>query len=134
MNLPQLPKQRQNKEADFGTEIFKPWIDKNYKQFESASFELKDTRGQKLFNLSELKPKQKTSSLLNKSDKGNLIRVSSGTVGAADYIYLRNAYAFVVIKYPKFFAICDVNDLIVIKEKSLSIEHVNNIALTIVQV
>lgn len=124
--LPSLPKQNQHKEADFGV-TFRHWF--KDKQFESCSFELKDTRGKDSFNLSELKEAQRNHGQANKSDKGNLIRVSVGTTGTADYLYLRNAYAYIVINYPKSFVVCDIDDICNIKGKSLTYEQAQIISI-----
>jgi len=98
-------------EADFSI-TFRHWLKANHKQFESCSFEIKDTRGKNTFTLKELKEEQINHALANKSDKGNLTRVSSGTTGAADYHFYRNAYAYIVIKYPKGFVIIDIDDFL----------------------
>lgn len=114
--LPNLPKQNKQHESDFSV-IFEKWFDP--KKFESCSIELKDTRGAKVFNLKEWKQKQRTHAFKNKSDGGNLIRTAIGSVGMADMHFLRNAYAYVVIKYPKAFYVIDSDDLAKWKLKSL---------------
>jgi hypothetical protein len=101
-------------EANFSL-VFRHWIKANYKSFESCSFEIKDTRGKETFSIRELKEEQANHALANKSDKGNLTRISTGTTGAADYHFYRNAYAYVVIKYPKGFVVIDIDDFL--KEK-----------------
>lgn len=115
-------------EANFGI-LFRHWIKANYQLFESASFEIKDTRGKKSFSLAELKEEQRNHALANKSNKGNLIRNSSGTIGAADYFFYRNAYAYIVINYPKAFYIIDIDDILNVKEKSLTQDRAKEISL-----
>lgn len=98
--------------------IFRHWLKANYKKFDSCAFEMKDTRGKSVFTMSELKEEQCNHALACKSDKGNFMR-TTGTVGIADYIFLRNAYSYVVIRYPKAFYIIDIDDLLLFKGKSL---------------
>lgn len=105
-------------EASFGL-VFKSWFRANKKKFESCVFELKDTRGKASFNVSEWKEEQRDHALACKSDEGNLMRFSSGTTGMPDYGFYRNAYAYVVIKYPKAFYVLDADDLNAWKLKSL---------------
>jgi len=84
----------------------------------SCPLEVKDTRGKEYFSYAELKEEQINNALASKSDKGNLIRISVGTVGAPDYTYYRNSPAYVVIKYPSCFVFIDIETLIMEKEKS----------------
>ena len=105
-------------EASFGL-VFKSWFRANKKKFESCVFELKDTRGSTTFNVKEWKEEQRDHALACKSDEGNLMRFSSGTTGMPDYGFYRNAYAYVVIKYPKAFYVIDADDLTRWKLKSL---------------
>ena len=105
-------------EANFGL-LFKSWFRANKSKFYSAGFELKDTRGSVTFNVKEWKEEQRDHALACKSDDGNLMRASSGTTGMFDYIFLRNSYAYIVIKYPKAFYIIDSDDLAKWQLKSL---------------
>lgn len=114
-------------EADFSL-LFRHWFKANYKKFESCTFEHKDTRGKNTFSIKELKEAQINHALAIKSDKGNLIRVSSGTVGAPDYNFYRNAYAYIVINYPKGFVVIDIDDLIK-EKKGISWERAQEIAV-----
>jgi len=97
-------------ESDFGL-IFRAWMKANKRKFESAVFELKDTRGKTYFPLSEWQEAQRTHALACKADTGNLMRFSSGTTGMPDYGFYRNAYAYVVICFPKAFYVIDADDL-----------------------
>ncbi len=105
-------------EANFGL-LFRSWFRANKRKFDSAVFELKDTRGKPNFGLSEWKEEQRTHALACKSDEGNLMRFSSGTTGMPDYGFYRNAYAYVVIRFPKAFYVIDADDLIKHPGKSL---------------
>ena len=109
MELPNLPKQNKKKEADSGLR-FRSWFEKHPTPI-SCSLEMKDSRGKDYISYKEITQEQIKSGLANKSDKGNLIRISSGTIGTADYYYLRNSLAYVVIKYPKFFCLIDIETL-----------------------
>jgi len=105
-------------EASYGL-VFRSWFRANKKKFESCVFELKHTRGSTTFNVKEWKEEQRDHALACKSDEGNLMRFSSGTTGMPDYGFYRNAYAYVVIKYPKAFYVIDADDLTRWKLKSL---------------
>lgn len=106
------------KEADFSL-VFKSWFRANKKKFDSCVFEIKHTRGAATFNVKEWKEEQRDHALACKSDEGNLMRFSSGTAGMPDYGFYRNAYAYVVIKYPKAFYVIDADDLANYPHKSL---------------
>lgn len=106
------------KEADFSL-VFKSWFRANKKKFDSCVFEIKHTRGSASFNVKEWKEEQRDHALACKSDEGNLMRFSSGTTGMPDYGFYRNAYAYVVIRYPKAFYVIDSDDLAKWQLKSL---------------
>lgn len=99
----------------------------------SCPLEVKDTRGKPSFYYVELKEEQINNALASKSDKGNLIRISSGTVGGPDYAYYRNSPAYVVIKYPLGFVFID-NETFVLerdssKRKSLTWDRAQEISI-----
>lgn len=118
----------QKHEANFGL-LFRSWFRANKKKFDSAVFELKDTRGSATFKVKEWKEEQRYHALACKSDDGNLMRFSSGTTGMPDYGFYRNAYAYVVVKYPKAFYIIDADDLNAWKLKSLKESEAEVLAL-----
>ncbi len=117
--------------------VFREWMDRNPMSLESASFEHKDSRGSNSIPFKEIKPEQRTSALANKSDKGNLIRVAKGTRGAADYIFLRNAYAYFVLNYPDFFCFIDANrmeqEIAQNKNKSLVSERAKVLSIIVIK-
>lgn len=119
------------KEAKFGL-VFRSWFRANKKKFDSSVFELKDTRGGETFDMSEWKEAQRDHLEACKGDGGDLMRFSSGTTGMPDYGFYRNAYAYVVIKYPKAFYVIDADDLIAHKGKSLKETEAALIAIHIV--
>lgn len=102
------------KEADFGI-LFRHWLKAN--PMETASFELKDTRGKDSFPFDAVEAHQIDYSVAIKGDKGILIRVQ-GVNGEPDYIYLRSCPAYIVIKYPSFFVLIPIE--IFIEEKKIS--------------
>lgn len=114
-----------NKEANFGV-LLRHYLKANPLPV-SCPLEIKDTRGKDYFLFSELKEEQINNALASKSDLGNLIRISSGTIGGPDYVYYRNSPAYVVIKYPDFFCFIDIHILIheklMSKRKSLTKER-----------
>ena len=81
-------------------------------------FELKDSRGASSIPFSEIKEEQIDSGLANKSKRGNLIRVQSGTIGTGDYIGLVNFPSYIVIKYPTHFEIIDIETFNLEKNRS----------------
>lgn len=99
----------------------------------SCPLEIKDTRGKPSFNYAELKEEQINNALASKSGKGNLIRISVGTVGAPDYSYFRNSPAYVVIKFPAGFVFIDVETFILerdsSKRKSLTWDRAQEISI-----
>lgn len=121
----------QKKEANLSI-IFRHWLKANYKKFDSCSFEIKSTRGAGTFNMRELKEEQRNHALANKSDKGNLIR-TVGTTGCADYHFMRNAYAYIVIFFPKVFFVIDIDDILK-EKKNLSTVKAEEIALFSVKI
>lgn len=104
--------------------VFRHWIKAN-PQF-TGSYEMKDTRGKDYFNISEVTEAQINYALAINSDKGVLMRVQALNAGMPDYVYLRNEPAWIVIKYPKFIAVIDINVLLTVKSgpnKSIVSNH-----------
>jgi hypothetical protein len=103
----------------------------------SCPLEVKDTRGKEYFSYAELKEEQINNAMASKSDKGNLIRISVGTIGAPDYCYYRNSPAYVVIKYPSGFVFLDIETLVLerdsSKRKSLTWERAQEISIRTVK-
>ena len=131
MSLPDLPKQHKKVEADFGVR-FRRWLKEN-PQWSHAP-ELKQTATDSI-SFSCVADKQINYLLAIKSDKGTLIRIQ-GTNGEPDYVYLRSFPAYVVIKFPKFFCLIDIEDFVAekvnSKRKSLTSERAKVIAKTYV--
>lgn len=106
MNLPDLPKKNNKKEAVFGI-FFRNWLKDNPLPY-PASFELKHTRDKDYFYLAELQ-----------KNTNDLVRITMGSKNAPDYIYTKNLPAFIVIKYPHNFYIIPAEKLYNLKTKSL---------------
>ena len=119
------------READFGL-LLRHYLKKNPLPV-SCPIETKDTRGKDSFPYAELKEEQINNALASKNDKGNLIRISVGTVGAPDYCYYRNSPAYIVIKYPTGFVFIDIETFILdrdtSKRKSLTWEGAQEISI-----
>lgn len=115
--LPQLPQKNNKKEADFGLR-FRTWIMNKVVKMPSGDYELKDSRGKDSIAYSEITEDQIDSALRSASDKGNLIRIMSGTPGAPDYSYRRNDMTYFVIHYPGKFEVIPYSNLLFEKEKS----------------
>lgn len=130
--LPTLPKQNKHREASFSLK-FRQWIMENPQV--SCTFEMKDTRGKDYLSFGEVTDQQKVYGLAVRSDRGVLIRVQ-GLNGEPDYSYHRKDPAFIVIKYPSFFCLIDieafVNERDTSKRKSLTSAKARAIAEIIV--
>lgn len=131
-NLPSLPRVLKKREARFSLR-FREWI-MSHPQF-SGSYEIKDSRGKDYINFSEITDEQLNYGRAITGDEGVLIRVQ-GLAGEPDYVYLRNADAYVVVKYPNFFVIIKIDMLVREKvmssKKSLTASRAKEIAHTIV--
>lgn len=126
--LPELPKQREKKEASFGI-TFRSWIEKNPQI--SGAFELKQCDSSLLF--SDVKDHQ-IASLRAVAGKGLLWKIADDSRGIKpfDYFYFRKAKAYIVIKFTDMFCLIDVNDFVLesfkSKRKSLISERAEEIA------
>lgn len=103
-----------NREAKSAV-LFRHWLRANPQI--SGSYEIKDTRGKNYINFNEVTEQQLNYGLAIRGNKGTLIRVQ-GVNGEPDYIYLRNAPSWIVIRYPKSFEVISVEAFIQEKEKS----------------
>lgn len=124
------------RESKFGL-LFRHWVMSNRINLISCTFELKQTITDSI-PFSCVEQAQLDHGMAVKwGKKGALIRVEAGTVGAPDYVYFYNAPAYVVIRYPDFFAIIDIESFIVEKErskrKSLTADRARDIAYDVVE-
>ena len=110
-----LPKKIEHMEARFGLD-FKKWIEKEMPP--TGAYELKDTRGKDYLSFSALDEDQRFMGRGIQSEKGKLIRITVGTTGAPDYIWMLKENYFIVIRYPKVDVI--VSLLAWEKEKEMS--------------
>lgn len=113
--LPALPKTRKTKEADFGIR-FRKWLENNPRI--SGAFELKQCGTSFAFN--DLKDHQVTALLLVKSNKGLLWKIADDSRGVKpfDMFYLRDAPAYVVIKFARSFSLIDIDTFLLEKKRS----------------
>lgn len=123
--LPKLPQVINQREAKFAL-VFRKWLKEN--PMISCSLELKQTSTDSIpFSCFGAEQEVYSNSIRN----GTLIRVQ-GTRGEPDYIYLRNAPTFIVIKYPKGFFIISTETFLLeksrSKRKSLTAKRANDIA------
>lgn len=107
------------KEKDFGT-MLRHYITAFPEKFPmSCTFETKDTLGSDSISFSKVEQPQVDHAMAVRwGDKGCLIRVQAGNIGAPDYAFYKNAPAFIVIKYPKMFCFIDIDTFLLEKEKS----------------
>lgn len=108
MNLPDLPRVLNQHEAKFGTKLAE-WMYANPGKFTTSSMETKDTKGKRYLSFSALEPQQVNYAKRINSPKGAFIRVM-GTDGQPDYIWMVNAPAWIVIKYPDFFCMISIDN------------------------
>lgn len=122
------------REANFGI-VFRHWHRANKEKFYSSAFELKQTSTNSI-PFSCLEKNQIIWLQAISSDKGAYMRIQ-GTNGEPDYIYMRNAPSYVVIKYPCAFYVININNFIAEKKrsksKSLTEERAEDICLIDVQ-
>lgn len=126
MTLPSLPKQNKHKEASFGIQ-FRRWIEEH--PMVSSSYELKYATGERMA-FSAVTDAQIAWALKIKH-KGALIRVK-GTSGQPDYVWVHGP-AHIVIRYPSFFCLIDIDIFILEKGKSLWPSRAREIAVTVVE-
>ena len=105
------------KESKFGT-IFRHWVMANAQHLISSTFELKQTTTDSLPFSSVEDHQADFSTAIRWGDKGVLIRNESGTIGAPDYSFYKNAPAFIVVKYPNLFVIIGIDAWVLEKKRS----------------
>lgn len=105
-----------SQEADFSI-ILRHYLKANPLPI-SCPIECKDTRGKDSLSFSEVKEEQCNNGMASKSDKGNLIRVSVGTVGAPDYCWYINGPSYLAIKYPLGFVLIDIETFVLERDKN----------------
>jgi len=114
MKLPELPKQNNKDESDFGI-VFRKWWNTNRLD---GNFELKDTRGKSSIPFKSFELEQETVANLSRSDKGILLRHTVGTPGTPDYSAHKNRPTWIVIKYPKVFHVISTETFILERDRS----------------
>jgi hypothetical protein len=126
MNLPDLPRTHKKPEADFGVKL-RHII--NTLHLEQSSLELKHTRGSNSFPFAELGADQIAWGL--KCKDGAMIRVQ-GTSGEPDYVWMKGATPYIIIRYPKGEVVIKLetflNEKAISKRKSLTWERAISIS------
>lgn len=115
-SLPELKKVRLHREADFGLEIRK-WIEKVRPL--NSCLELKTSRGKDRFYFTEISDAQ-FHHAMKIEGKGDLIRVASGTIGAPDYIWLKETDYYFAIDFPQGFTLVRLGAILEERKKSAS--------------
>jgi hypothetical protein len=103
------------REAKFTT-TFRHWLKAN--PMESAAFELKQAQGDSIA-FSAVQPHQ-LDALMAAKDRALIFKIPDDSAGVKpfDVVYLSRALAYVVIRYPSFFVLIDVDEFVVEKETS----------------
>lgn len=116
-----------HRESSFGI-LFRHWL-KAHPQY-TCAIEAKQTETDSI-PFSCVTQEQIDYGKAIKSSEGVLIR-TTGATGLPDYIYLRNEPSYVVIKYPKFFCLIDIDifarESLASKRRSLTSERAMKIA------
>lgn len=103
------------REAKF-TELFRHYL-KAHPMY-SAAFELKQTIKDYIsFNVVK---EHQVDALMAAKTKGILYKIPDDSIGIKpfDMVYLKNSPAYVVIKYPNFFCIIDIETFLLEKQRS----------------
>lgn len=117
---------------------FRHWLMSNREDAKSmidCSLEMKDTRGKDRFYLREVKEAQvEYGKSVKWSKKGVLIR-TEGYEGLADYHFIKQKPAYVVIKFPKGFCIIDIEtiELEQTKAKSITWERAQELSVKVIK-
>ena len=105
-----------NRESSFSIKL-RHYILANPPKF-SGAYEVKQTTTDSIpFSCVE-EHQQDFADAVRWGKKGVLIRVESGTVGASDYIFLRNSPSYFVIKFKSGFVIIDADTFKFEKQRS----------------
>lgn len=106
------------REANF-TIKFRHWLKANADSMPSAAFEVKQTTGVSI-PFDSVKEHQIDALQAVKSSKGLIHKISDETrsYNPFDVFFLRNAPAFVVLKFPKAFHLIDVDTFCMERDRS----------------
>lgn len=122
------------READFGI-LFRHWIKANPQP--SSAYELKATKSNAIA-FDSVVPHQILALQAAKTKYGILYKAPDDSRGIKpfDYFYLRDAFAFIVIKYPSMFCFIEVDTFVEERglsfRKSLTSERARQIAVRVV--
>lgn len=107
------------RESKFQT-LFRHWIRANQTLFDSGAFELKQTRTDSLPFSDVAEHQDIALDAVQQVETGLLYKAPDDSAGTKpfDFFYLRDADAWIVIRYPKFFCVIDRDDFIDEKNSS----------------
>lgn len=108
MNLPDLPRVLNQHEAKFDARLSE-WLYANPEKFATSSMETKDTKGKNYLPFVAVESPQVNYAKRISGPKGAFIRVI-GTDGQPDRIWMVNAPAWIVIRYPDFFCMISIGN------------------------
>lgn len=116
--LPNLPQIKEKKETNFGTEIFRKWLEKKT-DWPSSAFELKQTESNSL-PFSAVLPHQ-IIALLQAKNRGLIFKPSDDSRGSkpCDYLFLKKTCAWIVIKYSKSAEVIDIDAFLLERDRSV---------------
>lgn len=108
------------REAKFQA-LFNHWLRANMKRFNNRgyAFELKDTRGKSYMSWGAVEEHQIAALLAASSGQGFIHKISDESRGYKpfDCFALRNAKAYLAIRYPEFFCLIDIHKFMFAKER-----------------
>ena len=122
MSLPELPKQKKNQEATFGSQLV-DHVAKMKKPFFEFSVwqELKVADDKGVFYFTQLEPHQVLRCQQIKNS-GMFVRIVdarvSGKSGIPDYVWVYKQPCYIVIRYPKSWCFIDIDTFVLEKERS----------------
>lgn len=127
------------REASFQT-LFRHWLKNNQELFTSCAFELKQTTTDSI-SFSDIAEHQTTFlDAVQQPFTGLLYKIPDDSRGIKpfDMIYMKDCDAYIVIRYPKFFCVIDLDDFADeakrSKRKSLTSKRARDIAMFVVDI
>lgn len=99
------------REAEFQN-LFRHWLKANAGLFDSCAFELKQTTGDSIPFDALAEHQDAALDAVQQVETGLLYKIPDDSRGIKpfDFVYLRDADAWVVIRFPKFFVVIDRDD------------------------
>jgi len=132
MNLPDLPRQLNKKEANWTTTFLKKWVLEET-TLPSGPIEVKNTNLDYI-SFDAVSPQQRADLLACTTPRGHWWKVADmGRKNDFDVVFYRNSPAYVIINFPKGFIVTTIGNYIQemenSKRKSLTWERAKSIAI-----